>query len=258
MKLGCVITATNDNELYCDFIPIFIETYKKLLPDVLVRIIYVGEEIPEKFKEYKEYLILYTPASWLSTAFVSQYIRLLYPALLKIDGGIMITDMDMLPMNAKYYIDNIKDVSDDKFFCYRDALHTEGGGELPMCYNVALHTTWSNIFKINTLQDLDQTLIEVYEKIEYEDRHAGKGWGTDQNHLFLSVMKENNRLNNNLFIYKEDKKSGYKRLDRDDINSKTLPKTVIDNIKNHEYTDYHLNRPMSKYEKLNWRIFSLL
>ncbi len=120
-----------------------------------------------------------------------------------------------------------------------------------MCYNIALNKTWSNIFKINTLEDLDQTLIEVYGKIDYEDRHSGNDWCTDQHHLFLSVMKENNRLNNNLFIYKEDSKSGYKRLDRVDINSKTLPKNVIYNIKNHKYTDYHLNRPMSKYEKLN-------
>jgi len=257
MKLSCVLTATNDNELYSDFIPIFIETYKKLMPDVLVRIIYVGEKIPEKFNKYKDNLILHTPHSWISTAFVSQYIRMLYPALLKVDGGVMITDIDMIPMNKEYYLDNIKDVEDDKFFCYRDALHTECA-QIPMCYCIAKPETWSKIFKINNLEDVDQRLNKVDYDIEYENKHGGKGWCTDQNHLFLGVMKYENENNVKIFEYKKDSESGYKRLCRDDHTSKSLPFDVMDNIKKHKYTDYHLNRPMSKYDKLNWKIFYLL
>ena len=33
MKLDCVLTAVNENELYLDFIPIFIKTWNKLYPD---------------------------------------------------------------------------------------------------------------------------------------------------------------------------------------------------------------------------------
>ena len=255
MKLECVLTATNDNPLYCDFIPIFIETWKKLLPNVLIYIIFVGNEIPEKFNKYKEHIILYTPPIWVSTAFVSQYIRNLYPAIIDVDGGVLITDMDMLPMNSEYYIDNIKDVDDSKFFCYRNVLHEECA-QIPMCYNIALPSTWSNIFKINNLEDVEQRLINIHDSIEYEDRHAGKGWGCDQEHLFMYVIKENNI--SDIFEYKNDNKTGYKRLDRDDGISKTLPKNVIENIKNHKYSDYHLNRPMSKFDELNWKIFSLL
>lgn len=258
MKLSCVLTSTNENELYADFIPIFIDTWKKLCPEILIKIIYIGKELPEKFKEYWEYLYLFTPLPWISTAFVAQYIRMLYPALMNVDGGVLITDMDMLPMNSEYYYKNIEDVEDDKFFCYRQVLHEEGCDMIPMCYNVALPNVWSKVFKINSIEDIERRIEEVSSKIEYEDRHAGKGWCTDQHHLFMSVMKENNNQDDNLFVYKNDNETGYKRLDRVDQVSQTLPKQVVDDIKNHKYTDYHINRPMSKFSDLNIKIFSLL
>lgn len=257
MLLDCVLTATNDNPMYCDFIPIFVKTWRKLLPNVLIKIIFCGEEIPEKFKEYEEYLILFKPHSWVSTAFTAQYIRLLYPALIDVDEGVLITDIDMIPMNSNYYTKNIESVSEDKFFCYRDVLHTECA-QIPMCYNIALPEVWSNIFDIETLEDVEQRIVEIHDKIEYEDRHAGKGWGTDQNHLFLSVMAYQNQNNKNIFEYKNDLITKYKRLDRDDGNSRSLPASVVDDIKNHKYSDYHLNRPMSKFNDINWKIYNLL
>ena len=257
MQLKCVLTATNDNELYSDFIPIFIESYKKLMPEVLVRIIFVGEKIPEKYNKYSDNLILFTQPSWISSAFVSQYIRLLYPAILKIDGGIMITDIDMIPMNRDYYIDSISDVDDSMFFCYRDVMHLDCC-QIPMCYNIATADTWSKVFHIKNLEDIEQRLNIVDYKINYEERHGGLGWSTDQEHLFLSINKYENENNKKIFIYKTDAETKFNRLCRDDGVSRSLPQNVLDNIKNHKYTDYHLNRPMSEYDSLNWKIFSLL
>ena len=34
MKLDCVLTAVNDDPYYMDFIPIFVNTWNKLYPDV--------------------------------------------------------------------------------------------------------------------------------------------------------------------------------------------------------------------------------
>ena len=39
------------------------------------------------------------PIENISTSFISQYIRILYPAILNYKSGILITDIDMLPMN---------------------------------------------------------------------------------------------------------------------------------------------------------------
>ena len=90
MLLDTVLTAVNDNPLYIGFIPYFIKMWKLLYPKVDVKIIVVAERIPENLEEYNSHLILFKPIQGVSTAFTSQYIRLLYPCLLKCKGGVLI------------------------------------------------------------------------------------------------------------------------------------------------------------------------
>ena len=59
MKLDCVLTATNENDRYIHFIPIFIDTWKKLYPDVDVKIVLIAESIPEQFLYYSNNIILF-------------------------------------------------------------------------------------------------------------------------------------------------------------------------------------------------------
>ena len=49
MKLDCILTACNTNELYIDFIPIFIKSWTKLYPDVDIKIVLINDIIPDKF-----------------------------------------------------------------------------------------------------------------------------------------------------------------------------------------------------------------
>ena len=102
MKLDCVLTAVNENKLYLDFIPIFIKTWNKLYPDVDVKIVLIAKDIPEDLILYKNNIILFNPIEDVLTSFTSQFIRLLYPCILDYKNGVLITDMDMLPMNSTY------------------------------------------------------------------------------------------------------------------------------------------------------------
>ena len=70
MKLDCIVTAVNENPLYLEFIPIFVKTWKKLYPDVDVKIILIAHAIP---KEYEEYNSRVTPI----TAGLSKEIEIL-------------------------------------------------------------------------------------------------------------------------------------------------------------------------------------
>ena len=69
MKLDCVLSAVNENTIYIDFIPIFIETWKKLYTDIDIKIILIAKKIPEKYLCYKNNIILFEPI-------VSLYIKL--------------------------------------------------------------------------------------------------------------------------------------------------------------------------------------
>ena len=153
MKLDCVLTACNLNKLYYDFIPLFVKSWNKLYPSVDVIIILIAENVPSDLENYKNNIICFPPINNISTAFTSQYIRLLYPCLLNYENGILITDIDMIPMNSSYYTKNIENISNNKFIYYRDVLLYEYN-EIAMCYNVATPQIWKDIFKINSIDNI--------------------------------------------------------------------------------------------------------
>ena len=250
MKLDCVLTACNLNPLYSEFIPIFVKMWKKLIPDINVKIILVSDTIPPEYLDYSENIILFKPIENISTSFISQYIRLLYPAVLHdINGGILITDMDMLPMNKKYYTKPIENISDDKFLYYRKDEKLKN--EYAMCYNIALSKTWSNIFGIQNLDDINQRLLTVYNTRPHKEGHGNIGWNIDQLDLYTSINNWN-RYNSH-FIQLTDKETKYKRLCRSRFNNHLL-RCISKGI----FTDYHALRPYSKYKKINDRIYELL
>ena len=256
MKLDCVITSTNEKELYIDFIPLFIKAWKKLYPYVDIKIILIAENIPDKFKEYSNYIILFKPLENISTCFISQYIRILYPSILNYKNGILITDIDMIPMNRTYYTENISSYSDDKFIYYRENVWSEFN-EIAICYNVATTKIWSEVFNIKNLQDIIDRLNTVYKNIKYVEGHGLEGWSTDQIDLKKYVYEWNKKTNN--FIRLKESNTKFQRLDRDNKDLLLpLRDDVINLIKQGYYCDYHFLRPNSVYNSTNNKIIDLL
>jgi hypothetical protein len=255
MKLDCVLTACNLNPLYCDFIPLFIKTWNKLYPDVDVKIVLISENIPENLKMYEQNIILFKPILNISTAFISQYIRLLYPAILNYTNGVMITDIDMLPMNNTYYSKHIEDYDNNKFIYLRDVLiHTDN--QIAMCYNVATSKTWQDIFHIHSIQDINTSLINRFKSIDFVEGTSNSCWFTDQIELYNHVQSWNERTHN--FVYLNDKITGYSRLDRIHMNTHTLDETLKTKIKSGVFSDYHCLRPYSQYKNMNDMIYHTL
>ena len=207
MFLTDVVTATNMNPTYYKFIPIFIKCWKKLFPYINIHIVVVADELIDELQPYKEHLKLFKPIDNVETSFIAQNIRLFYPALLKeAKGGIIITDMDMVPMNTSYYVEPIKDISNDKFVCYRP-LSCVGKNEMVMCYNIAHRDTWSQIFNINTENDIIDRVLSIYQKDKYFGENANihykPYWITDQLYLYEKTQEWNVNTNN-LVILKEN------------------------------------------------------
>lgn len=252
MKLDCVLTAVNDNNLYLDFIPLFINTWKKLYPSIDIKIILISNEIPEKYKEYSEYIILFTPIENISTSFISQYIRILYPSILNYENGVLITDIDMIPMNRTYYTKNIEEYDNSNFIYYRENV-CMNYKQLAICYNVATPLIWKEIFNIYSVDDIINRLFNVYTKINYVEGHGKSGWCTDQIDLYSYVINWNK--NTNKLICLKENKTKFKRLDRLTFN---INEKLLIDISNGLYTDYHCFRPMSKYSQINNNIYNAL
>ena len=59
MKLGTIVTATDTNPLYLEFIPNFITAWNKLVPEADVHVVLISNEIPTEYMKYKDNIKLY-------------------------------------------------------------------------------------------------------------------------------------------------------------------------------------------------------
>jgi len=249
MKLTNVLVATNMNPLYYKFIPVFLKAWNKLFPNVKVTIIVIANKIVDELTPYKDNIVLFPPIENMDTGFIAQNIRLLYPALMNAEEGVLITDMDILPMNRHYYTQQIVKYDNSKFISYRP-LKVVGKGEIAICYNIATKDVWGDIFNINNTQDIQNTLKQLYHNTKYKGEHAGthykQGWITDQLFLFEQVSIWQKKTNNHIIL--NDKY--YNRLCRArpaHFSNLNLLKNLI---RNANYSDYHAHRPYEQYKTM--------
>lgn len=253
MILTDVLTAADMNPVYYKFIPIFIKAWKKVLPNIKIHIILIADEIIKELEDYKEYIYLFKPIENITTAFISQNIRLFYPALLDSSkGGILITDIDIVPMNKEYYTESIKKYDNNKFICYRQ-LECVGKNEMVICYNIAHQNIWSEIFSIKSENDIRRQIKNLYNNTKYIGHKDMPFWITDQLYLYEVTQRWN--LNNQNLIILNDNLTKFKRLDRNRFPDESILKSLI---QSRIYTDYHMLRPYDKFSSINNFIIDLL
>ena len=183
MILTTVLSSANNNPKYYMFIPKQIIFWKHF--NIKFIAIFVGESIPDVLLNYSDNIILYNKNLDLNSVYVSQNIRIFYPALLTLPENelVMITDMDMLPTNDTYYKNNIEQYTIDNFIYYR---HLDKN-QIYMCYNAAHPITWSNIFNIKTINDIEYNINKNYES-NYNGIPGNTGWFIDQEIMYKYLI----------------------------------------------------------------------
>ena len=245
MILDTALVACDLNKLYIDFFPIVKKAWNNIV-GIKVKLLLISDTLPEYLNDYKDDVILFNPIENMSTAFQAQCIRNLYPAILKCDNAVIISDMDIIPLNKNYYVNNIEDISDDCFVSYSPALaHYK---QYAMCFCAAKPNIWRDIFNINSKEDIINVLKKWWEtaKVDYAiSANENVGWSYDQSILYTSLHKWNI---DKIII---SKNIGYNRLDRLDFEDINKDKEQIKhNINNNVYSDFHLFRPYSAYKSL--------
>lgn len=246
MKLDCVLTSCNNNPLYIDFIPIFVNTWKKLYPSIDVKIVLVADSIPSEFVDYTDNIILFPPIDGVNDAFISQIIRLVYPAILTYEGAVLITDIDILPMNRTYYSAPLEPLTNDKFVHYRNGVMIwRNIPQYAMCYNAAPPAVWKELVGVNNVDEVRSWII-ANNNTSYSGIPDGSGWYSDQAMLY-SLLSSWSKKDTHLVILK-DNDIGFNRLDRGNI-----PKIfeILQNVQNLQYSDYHAMRPYKTYKQFN-------
>ena len=240
MRIGSVVTSTNENPLYYQFVPNFVKAWKAILPEARIRISYIGHALPAEIIEYSEYIDIVKPLEGVDSAFYAQCIRLLAPRSAPTPEGVLITDMDMIPLCKSYYLDPIAPISNEFFISYRDVLLPD---EIAMCYNVALASTWEAIFGRESYK---QIIGRWFRNVTYDGRHGGAGWNTDQR-----ILLEHFNAWSGPKLTLNDGLTNFRRLDRDDSFIFYNHHRLAMRIKAGLYSDYHCQRPYHLYKLIN-------
>lgn len=253
MKIKYCLLATNMNENYHEFIPYVCKMWKELL-DVEVKIIFVADIIPEKYDQYKNNVILFKPLENIHTAFQAQCLRLLYPCLFDTHEGVMIADIDMIPLQKKYY-EGLYEIDKDKFIITHKIMLARK--QLMMSGNLAIPSTWKEIFKINDINDIKNTLIKwnlMYPN--YDGIRGGVSWNADQEILY-NYVTEWNVVSKRLHVYERKNKQfkemrfKMKLLNRSKNESDML--NFLNEIMDPDFSYIQLCKPFEKYKYfLEW------
>jgi hypothetical protein len=248
MKVGTILVATDTNPLYCDFIPSFVDAWTKLIPEADICIVMIAHSIPSRFRAYARFIHCLPPIPGVHTAFHAQCIRLLYPRHIARNEGVLITDMDMLPLNRSYYVDSIASIPEDTFVAYRDVCLPR---EIAMCYAIAHPHVWRGVMGGGTLESILQTW---YATSSYSGEHGGVGWETDQVILATKVREWAGPTR-----ILTDAATSFNRLDRLGdprlFKSRDRLRTLI---RQNVFSDYHCLRPYLEYKVINDFIVSCI
>ena len=183
MILSTVISSVNNNPEYYMFIPKQILFWNKF--NIKFIAIFVGEKIPDELVIYSNNIILWNKNLDLNTVYIAQNLRMYYTSLIKLPDNemIMITDMDMLPMNNKYYIEGLENFSKKDFIYYRNI----DNNQIYMCYNASHPDNWSKLFNIYSEKDIEDKIIENYNE-SYNGIPGSTGWFIDQEIMYNKLI----------------------------------------------------------------------
>jgi hypothetical protein len=183
MKLSCVLVSCNENTKYLDFWPVVKLAWWNLL-NVPCIMIYVGNSLPLDLQSDSAVIFFKSIQGW-PTATQAQCMRLLYPALLKCDGAVMISDMDIIPLQTDFFIKGFDQFNQNQFVSLRGIDEYEK--QIYMCYVGATPKTWGEMFNISSESDIRNRLIEWSQLYPADGNHGGKGWCSDQLELYKRV-----------------------------------------------------------------------
>ncbi len=238
MKINKVIISSTVDKNYLDFWPIVKKAWESLDIEPILFLV-TKKDIPDL--DCNTFHI-----DKINDVFTAQNLRLLVPSLYP-DDVCMISDIDMMPLSKKYFLDSINNIKNDKFVIFRSDATPES--MLPICWNSALGSTWGKIFSVNDIDEIKNTLIQWYPE---KYKPFKKNWYLDQiqlrNHINNYEKKESKNV-----IYFTDEELNFKRLNRDTIDDDL----ASFKINPEPFVDFHMPRPYSKNKELINEVFEL-
>jgi hypothetical protein len=165
MKIDYAIISSDQTEMYKSFYPLVSKRWNKIgIPTFYLEIcdeesdIYRTEYgIAKKVKQFIPNKSLPSDCGRLPiNGYLAQLVRIYAYSFLK-NKNMLISDIDMYPINASFFIDNAHPYSDDTIITY-----TQKSPFYPMCYILGNSAVLSDVFKLNgTFEEFTNRVISL-------------------------------------------------------------------------------------------------
>lgn len=233
MKIDYVLIGSDLNPMYLDFWPIVSRIWREVFRMTPVLGL-ICDEDSDFYDDGCGLVKRFKAIEGISTALQSQIVRLYMPKLLK--GNILLSDIDMAPLSKDYFIEDVKEFDQNKFYVFSsDNPECLANFEYPMCYNLGHSSSYEKIF------DLDKS----WETFANELNAMNMGWGTDQRFLFKKLNEYEKENPNSVVLMKRGWQGPAKgRIDRLGWGYNSIL------VKQGHYIDAHLLRPYSLYKPI--------
>jgi hypothetical protein len=221
MKVNYVVISSDDNPLYKDFYPIVAKQWLKLG----FKTYYVNITDTTSIEE-NEYGIIHKlkKIDYIPSSFQSQVVRLFVSNF--IEGNLLMSDIDMLPINGSYYNQYNEEFDGSNIILYSGQPYGVNP-YYPMCYVLASSKTLKNclgISKVN-FEKYCKKLAEVYTI----------KWNADE-HFMYEMFQQHPEL------LKVKSRDFSRRINRPDW------QYSIDSLKQGYYIDSHMLRPYNLHK----------
>ena len=240
-KIDYAIMGSNLDPFYLDFWPIVSKVWKEIFNITPVLGLICNEDsdwIQDEYGLIKKFKII----EGVDTGLQSQIIRLYITK--ELQGNIITSDIDMVPLCKEYFIDQVKYFDKSNIYIMSsDSPEGEKHKEIPICYNVSDSQIFSNMLELDDKwEDFANRLLSM-----------GFGWTTDQRYLWLKIQKFKNENPDKIaFLERLWPDGAYRRIDRLKWNYNE------DLVSLGFYIDSHLLRPYKDNKKEIDKLIQLL
>lgn len=141
MKIDLVIHSSDSNPFYLEFWPLVSKVWK-LRFNVDPLLVFIGDDATPIDETYGR-VIRMKPIPDIPVYLQCQWVRFWIPSQFP-DKVCLLSDIDMFPISNRYFIDQVKDIPDDKY------VHLNPNHQfIPVCYHLARGDTFTRVLGLH-------------------------------------------------------------------------------------------------------------
>lgn len=227
MNIDYVVISSDDNVMYKDFYGITAKRWNQLgLKVYYINITNIDEVIENEYGVIHKIKAI----DGISTGFQSQIVRLYASNL--IEGNILTSDIDMIPLNREYFISRANNADDNKILVYSGQPYND----VPY-YQICYILSNTKLFR-DCLGISNMSFIEFCNLLK---SRYNEDWNSDEHFMYDQFQSHLDKID---ILRDRDLSWGgdTRRIDRSGWSYD------ISLLQNNHYIDSHLLRPYSVYK----------